>query len=134
MKLANFKWDQDQDGIVTLVWDTPDKQVNVLSMAAIAELTQVAETITKDPAIKGLVLTSGKPGAFSAGADLDEMSAYAGQGGGDARELTRLIGNLHPDGHLIITVGCGVGHCTIPFLSRYRLSVLVHCTVGEPED
>src|SRR5216684_731817 len=64
MKLANFKWDQDQDGIVTLIWDAPDKQVNVLSMAAIAELTQVAETITKDPAVKGLVLTSGKPGGF----------------------------------------------------------------------
>src|SRR5258708_13181347 len=84
MKLANFKWDQDQDGIVTLVWDAPDKQVNVLSMAAIAELTQVAETITKDAAVKGLVLTSGKPGGFSAGADLDELSAYAGQRGGAA--------------------------------------------------
>jgi 3-hydroxyacyl-CoA dehydrogenase/enoyl-CoA hydratase/3-hydroxybutyryl-CoA epimerase len=84
MNLVNFKWDQDQDGIVTLVWDTPDKQVNVLSMAAIAELTQVAEAIAKEPAIKGLVLTSGKPGGFSAGADLDEMSAYAGQGGADA--------------------------------------------------
>jgi len=23
MKLTNFKWDQDQDGIVTLVWMRP---------------------------------------------------------------------------------------------------------------
>src|ERR1700704_877591 len=96
MKLANFKWDQDQDGIVTLVWDAPDKQVNVLSMAAIAELTQVAETITKDATIKGLVLTSGKPGAFSAGADLDEMSAYAGQGGGAAaKAVFDTVMNIH---------------------------------------
>ena len=96
MKLTNFKWDQDQDGIVTLVWDAPDKQVNVLSMAAIAELTQVAEAITKDAAIKGLVLTSGKPGAFSAGADLDEMSAYAGQGGGDAaKAVFDTMMNIH---------------------------------------
>src|ERR1700704_4090189 len=96
MKLANFKWDQDQDGIVTLVWDAPDKQVNVLSMAAIAELTQVAEAITKDPAIKGMVLTSGKPGGFSAGADLDEMSAYAGQGGSDAaKAVFDTMMNIH---------------------------------------
>ena len=67
MKLVNFKWDQDQDGIVTLVWDTPEKPVNVLSIAAIAELGQVADAIAKDAAIKGLVLTSGKAGDASHG-------------------------------------------------------------------
>ena len=96
MKLANFKWDQDQDGIVTLVWDAPDKPVNVLSMGAIAELTQMAETITKDPTVKGVVLTSGKSGGFSAGADLDEMSAYAGQGGRDAaKAIFDTMMNIH---------------------------------------
>src|SRR3954468_20546079 len=94
MKLVNFKWDQDADGIVTLVWDAPDKSVNVLSMAAIAELGQVAEAITKDAAIKGLVLTSGKPGAFSAGADLDEMSAFAGQGGAAKTAFDTMM-NIH---------------------------------------
>src|ERR1700730_16494333 len=96
MNLVNFKWDQDQDGIVTLVWDAPDKSVNVLSMATIAELAQVAEAITKDAAIKGLVLTSGKPGGFSAGADLDEMSAYAGKGGVDAAKTAfETMMNIH---------------------------------------
>src|SRR5215831_5608968 len=73
MNLTNFKWDQDAEGIVTLTWDTPDKPVNVLSMAAIAELAQVADTIRADAAIKGLIIASAKPGNFSAGADLDEM-------------------------------------------------------------
>ena len=81
MNLVNFKWDQDQEGIVTLIWDTPEKPVNVLSMAAVAELAQVADAIAKDAAIKGLIITSAKPGNFSAGADLDEMGSYDGKGG-----------------------------------------------------
>jgi 3-hydroxyacyl-CoA dehydrogenase/enoyl-CoA hydratase/3-hydroxybutyryl-CoA epimerase len=96
MKLTNFKWDQDQDGIITLTWDTPGKQVNVLSMAAIAELAQVAETIKADAAIKGLVLTSGKAGMFSAGADLDEMGQFAGRSGTDtAKAAFEMMMNIH---------------------------------------
>ena len=41
MNLVNFKWDQDADGIVTLIWDTPEKPVNVLSMATVALLAVV---------------------------------------------------------------------------------------------
>ena len=96
MNLVNFKSDQDQDGIVTLVWDTPNKSVNVLSMAAIAELGQVADAIGADAAVKGLVITSGKASGFSAGADLDEMSAYAGDGGADAAKTAfATMMNLH---------------------------------------
>jgi len=106
MNLANFKWDQDQDGIVTLVWDTPDKSVNVLSMAAIAELAKVADTVKSDAAIKGLVITSAKAGGFSAGADLDEMSAYAGGKGPDAaKAVFEAMMNLHRTFRKIETCG-----------------------------
>ena len=81
MQLAQFKWEQDGDGIVTLTWDTPGKPVNVLSMAGVAELGQVAETVAQDASIKGLVITSAKSGNFCAGADLDEMAAISGTGG-----------------------------------------------------
>ena len=83
MQLAQFKWEQDGDGIVTLTWDTPGKPVNVLSMAGVAELGQVAETVAQDASVKGLVITSAKSGNFCAGADLDEMAAISGTGGGD---------------------------------------------------
>ncbi|HEX3486597.1 MAG TPA: 3-hydroxyacyl-CoA dehydrogenase NAD-binding domain-containing protein [Micropepsaceae bacterium] len=96
MNLVNFKWDQDADGIVTLSWDTPDRSVNVLSMAAIAELGEVAGTIASDATIKGMVIASGKAGSFSAGADLDEMSAYAGGSGTDAATAAfEAMMNLH---------------------------------------
>ena len=106
MNLVNFKWDQDPDGIVTLTWDTPDKSVNVLSMAAIAELGQVADAIKADAAVKGVVIASGKAGGFSAGADLDEMSAYAGQGGPDAAKTAfEAMMNLHRTFRKIETCG-----------------------------
>ena len=106
MNLVNFKWDQDAEGIVTLTWDTPEKPVNVLSMAAVAELGQIADTIGKDAAIKGLVLTSAKPGNFSAGADLDEMGAYAGKGGAEAaKALFDAMMTLHRTFRKIETCG-----------------------------
>jgi len=106
MNLVNFKWDQDQDGIVTLSWDTPDRSVNVLSMAAIAELGQAAGTIAADAAIKGVVIASGKTGSFSAGADLDEMSAFAGQSGPDAAKAAfEAMMNLHRTFRKIETCG-----------------------------
>lgn len=96
MNLVNFKWDQDADGIVTLTWDMPDRTLNVLSMAAIAEFSQVADKLTADAGIKGLVITSAKPGNFCAGADLDEMLAYSGSGNKDAAAAAfKLMTTLH---------------------------------------
>jgi 3-hydroxyacyl-CoA dehydrogenase / enoyl-CoA hydratase / 3-hydroxybutyryl-CoA epimerase len=96
MNLTNFKWDQDSDGIVTLTWDAPSKPVNLLSMAAVAELGQVAEKIAADATIKGVVITSAKAGNFCAGADLDEMEAVAGSGGADvAGKIFESMMGLH---------------------------------------
>jgi 3-hydroxyacyl-CoA dehydrogenase/enoyl-CoA hydratase/3-hydroxybutyryl-CoA epimerase len=96
MNLVNFQWEQDSDGIVTLVWDMPDRTLNVLSMAVIAELSEIADKLIADPGIKGLVLTSRKAGGFCAGADLDEMLAYSGAGRKDgAQAAFKLMTTLH---------------------------------------
>jgi len=81
MQLTNFKWDQDADGIVTLIWDVPGRTMNVLTNSAIAELASVAEKLAGDASIKGLVITSGKSNGFCAGAALDEMEGNAGGAG-----------------------------------------------------
>jgi len=83
MELTQFKWEQGSDGTVTLLWDTPGKPVNLLSLATVTELGLAAETLTADASVKGLVITSAKQGNFCAGADLDEMTAIAGSGGAD---------------------------------------------------
>src|SRR5215469_8666092 len=84
MDLAQFKWEQDGEGIVSLTWDTPGKPVNLLSMAAVAELGQVIDRIAGDASIKGLIITSAKQGNFCAGADLDEMAGISGAGKDEA--------------------------------------------------
>lgn len=106
MDFANFKWDQDADGIVTLTWDTPGKPVNLLSMAAVADLGKAAETLASDKAIKGLVITSAKDGNFCAGADLDEMAGAAKAAGADAaKTILGLMMNLHKAFRKLETTG-----------------------------
>lgn len=80
MEFAQFQW-RLEDGIAVLTWDTPGKPVNLLSMSAVAELGQAIENAAQDASVKGLIVTSAKPGNFCAGADLDEMSGIAGTGG-----------------------------------------------------
>ncbi len=69
MKLINFRFESDADGIATLTWDMPGRSMNVITPEVMAELDQVIDKIAGDEAIKGCVITSGKE-AFSGGADL----------------------------------------------------------------
>jgi 3-hydroxyacyl-CoA dehydrogenase/enoyl-CoA hydratase/3-hydroxybutyryl-CoA epimerase len=77
----NIRTETDADGIVTLTWDMPDRSMNVLSAASIADFAAAADQAIADPAVKGVVVTSAKP-AFIAGADLSMLeSQTAGTGG-----------------------------------------------------
>jgi 3-hydroxyacyl-CoA dehydrogenase/enoyl-CoA hydratase/3-hydroxybutyryl-CoA epimerase len=69
MAYKNFKVETDADGIAVVTWDIPGKSMNVLDETTGLELADIVNATTKDAAIKGVVLTSGKE-AFSGGADL----------------------------------------------------------------
>ena len=58
-----------------LTFDVPDKKVNTLSQAVLAELASQVEQLEKRTDLKGLLFRSGKPGQFIAGADLNELAA-----------------------------------------------------------
>ncbi len=58
-----------------LTFDVPDKKVNTLSQAVLAELASQVEQLEKRNDLKGLLFRSGKPGQFIAGADLNELAA-----------------------------------------------------------
>jgi 3-hydroxyacyl-CoA dehydrogenase/enoyl-CoA hydratase/3-hydroxybutyryl-CoA epimerase len=80
MAYQNFKVETDADGIALVTWDIPGKSMNVLDATSGTELAAIVEATTADPAVKGVVITSGKE-AFSAGADLTMLEgmnrAYA---------------------------------------------------------
>jgi 3-hydroxyacyl-CoA dehydrogenase/enoyl-CoA hydratase/3-hydroxybutyryl-CoA epimerase len=80
MAYKNFKVETDADGIALVTWDIPGKSMNVLDETSGTELAAILEETTKNAAVKGVVITSGKD-SFSGGADLTMLEgmnrAYA---------------------------------------------------------
>jgi 3-hydroxyacyl-CoA dehydrogenase/enoyl-CoA hydratase/3-hydroxybutyryl-CoA epimerase len=75
--MASFKLDVDSDGIALVTWDMGDRSMNVITMDVIAELGTIVDKVANDAAIKGVVITSGKPG-FCGGADLTMLESMRG--------------------------------------------------------
>lgn len=61
------------DSIATLTFDLPGSKANTLGQAVQAELEQVLADLEKRTDLHGLLLESGKPGMFIAGADIKEL-------------------------------------------------------------
>ena len=75
MGTAAFTLSTLADGIVALTFDLPDKGANVLSTPVLEELSAHLDELEKRTDLRGLVIRSGKPGMFIAGADLREFVA-----------------------------------------------------------
>jgi 3-hydroxyacyl-CoA dehydrogenase / enoyl-CoA hydratase / 3-hydroxybutyryl-CoA epimerase len=74
MTSQNLTIDIDSDGIALVTWNAPGRSMNVIDATVIEELSAIADQVTADAAIKGVVVTSGKD-AFCAGADLAVLEA-----------------------------------------------------------
>ena len=60
MKLKNFRFETDADGIALVTWDMPGRSMNVINPEVMAEIGQIVDRISSDAAIKGAVVTLGK--------------------------------------------------------------------------
>jgi len=76
-----------EDGVATLILDVPGESVNTLSPAIGAEFEALLTRFEKDPAVKSLVLVSGKRDGFIAGARLEMLQAV--KSAAEAEELSR---------------------------------------------
>ncbi|MFB9269744.1 enoyl-CoA hydratase-related protein [Bradyrhizobium erythrophlei] len=75
-ELKQFRCELSPNGVLHLVFDMPGRSMNVFSNAAIEELGLFADWLKQSDAA-GVVIRSGKPSAFCAGADLAELeTAY----------------------------------------------------------
>lgn len=72
-----FRLEEREGGVVLLTLDLPDKKVNTLSRTVLGELAQVIKGLEGRSDVRGLLVQSGKPGQFIAGADLNEIGAMA---------------------------------------------------------
>ncbi len=79
MAYKNFTIETDADGIALVTWDMPGKSMNVFDMEVMDELEAVLNQTVADDAIKGVVVTSGKEGSFSGGADLTMLEGLLRQ-------------------------------------------------------
>src|SRR5256886_11354534 len=71
-KLQQFRAERSENNVLHLVFDMPGRPMNVFSNAAIAELVIFSRWL-RESDVKGVVIRSGKPSAFCAGADLAEL-------------------------------------------------------------
>ncbi len=60
--------------LATLTFDSPDRKVNVFTRAAFQELERIVDELGGRKDVGCLVLLSGKPGNFIAGADVEEIA------------------------------------------------------------
>jgi 3-hydroxyacyl-CoA dehydrogenase/enoyl-CoA hydratase/3-hydroxybutyryl-CoA epimerase len=63
------------DGVAVLVFDLPDEPVNKLSARVKSEFEDAFGSIASDESVSAVVVISGKPDIFIAGADIDEFVA-----------------------------------------------------------
>src|SRR6266496_1173913 len=63
----------EEDSLGVLTFDRPGEKVNVFSREAFEELSEVLVRLAREPRIRSLLLRSGKPDSFIAGADVKEF-------------------------------------------------------------
>lgn len=65
-----FTHDIDDDGIAVFTWAMPDRSMNVITLKVMDEIEAIIDQVVGDEEIAGAVLISGKPDAFTGGADI----------------------------------------------------------------
>ena len=81
---SNFHLEVGADRLATLTFDSPDKKLNVFTRTALQELETVLQGLAGRNDIGCLVLLSGKPAGFIAGADVEEIARVTDPVGAEA--------------------------------------------------
>ncbi len=77
MAYRNFTVETDTDGIALVIWDMPDRSMNVFTEEVMDEIEKIIDAVVADANVKGAVFTSGKE-SFSGGADLGMLQKMLG--------------------------------------------------------
>ena len=88
IKLDNFRFDVDDDGVALVTIDVAGATINALSTALNEELVAIIERIEADDAIRAVVITSGKPTGFMVGADIRWLDSLGSDA--DVAEVARI--------------------------------------------
>lgn len=83
----SFKLTRNDNGIAILTMDVPGETMNTLRAEFGEQISTMLEEIKADSQIAGLVVASGKPDSFVAGADISMLDAC--QTEEDAKQLSQ---------------------------------------------
>lgn len=75
--MSAFRLDVGADGLGVLTFDLPGEKVNKFSREVLVELSEVLVRLSQDPRVRALLVESGKPDVFIAGADIKEFTQVA---------------------------------------------------------
>ncbi|MGI1663821.1 3-hydroxyacyl-CoA dehydrogenase NAD-binding domain-containing protein [Palleronia sp. KMU-117] len=93
--MTDFTYDVDADGVATITWDVTSKSMNVMSPEGFITLDGMIDRALADPAVKGVVITSGKD-SFAGGMDLNIIARMKDEAGDDpARGLFEGLMRTH---------------------------------------
>jgi 3-hydroxyacyl-CoA dehydrogenase/enoyl-CoA hydratase/3-hydroxybutyryl-CoA epimerase len=117
----------DQDGVMILTLDVPGERVNTLGKAMMAELEALLAEMETPGALRAVVLRSGKPDNFIAGADINEFVAIRSAMEGEAlsRTAQALLDRLEAVPVPVVAAihgACLGGGLEIALACRYRVA------------
>ena len=140
--MANVFELTELDGkIALLTFDAPDKKVNTFGRPVLLELSEIIDQLESREDLQGLLLKSGKPGQFIAGADLTELGALMhatpeqlGEGMKVGHALFSRISKLPFPTVALIDGNCMGGGTEITLAMDYRIAADTPKTkIGLPE-
>ena len=115
------------DGILVLTLDVPGEKVNTLGKAMLEELQILVAEMETSPDVKGVVLRSGKPDNFIAGADIKDFTRIRSAEEGEAlsrqgQALLDRLAALRVPVVAAIGGGCLGGGLELSLACRYRIA------------
>jgi 3-hydroxyacyl-CoA dehydrogenase / enoyl-CoA hydratase / 3-hydroxybutyryl-CoA epimerase len=94
--MTDFTSRTDADGVAIITWDTVGKSMNVMNQQGFTDLDALVGQALADDAVKGIIITSGKPDSFAGGMDLNIIARMKDSAGDDpARGLFDGVMAMH---------------------------------------
>jgi 3-hydroxyacyl-CoA dehydrogenase/enoyl-CoA hydratase/3-hydroxybutyryl-CoA epimerase len=118
---------QNENGVAVVTFDLPGEPVNKLSGAARIELEALLIGLRDDTSVRAVVLISGKPDNFIAGADIEEFTALTTQDAAErlsfeGQETVSRVETFHKPIVAAINGACLGGGLELALACHYRIA------------
>jgi len=124
---AALSWEIDERAVAHVVFDRPGERVNLLSSGVLRALAALLDDFRARTDLAGVVFRSAKPGAFIAGADVEEIAAVpdtysAAEGARFGQAVLHRIATLGVPSVCAINGACMGGGTELALACTFRLA------------